>query len=167
MSVETPASVPDATEAPFKASSTLSAALQQILVDQVELHLQAKQAHWNLVGPGFREIHLQLDEITEAAREAADTIAERLRALAGVADGRSATVAADTALSPYPEGEQSVRDTVGLMEVRIAQAGKTIRELHDDVEEEDPSSADLLHNILNEAEKQAWMLRSAIREPSH
>jgi starvation-inducible DNA-binding protein len=167
MAVETPASVPEATEAPFAASETLAAALQQVLADQVELHLQAKQAHWNLVGPGFREIHLQLDEITEGAREAADTIAERLRALAGVADGRSATVAATTSLSPCPEGEQSVHDTVAMVEVRIAQAGKTIREVHDDVDDEDPTSADLLHGILAESEKQAWMLRSAIRQPSH
>ncbi len=167
MAVETPASVPEGTEAPFKASPTLVAALQQVLVDQVELHLQAKQAHWNLVGPGFREIHLQLDEITDGAREAADTIAERLRALAGVADGRSATVSSTTSLSAFPEGEQTVRDTVAMIEVRIAQAGKTIREVHDDVDEEDPSSADLLHGILNEAEKQAWMLRSAIREAAH
>ncbi len=163
MTVETPASVPEATETPFKASSTLAQALQQILADQVELHLQAKQAHWNLVGPGFREIHLQLDEITDAAREASDTIAERLRALGATADGRSATVTATTSLSPFPEGEQTVGDTVAMMEVRIAQAGKTIRTVHDDVDEEDPSSADLLHGILNEAEKQAWMLRSAIR----
>ena len=167
MAVETPASVPEATEAPFKASDTLAASLQQVLVDQVELHLQAKQAHWNLVGPGFREIHLQLDEITEAAREAADTIAERVRALAGTADGRSTTVAETTSLSPFPDGEQSVSDTVAMIEVRIAQAGKTIRELHDDVDEEDPTSADLLHAILAESEKQAWMLRSAIRQPSH
>ena len=159
MAIETP-------PVPFKASSTLQSALQQILVDQIDLHLLAKQAHWNLVGPGFREIHLQLDEITDAAREAADEIAERLRALGGVADGRGGTVAASTSLPAYPEGEQSVHDTVALIEERIAAAGKTIRELHDAVDDEDPSSADLLHGIIVASEKQAWMLRSAIRQPN-
>jgi starvation-inducible DNA-binding protein len=148
---------------PFEASSKLTAALQQILVDQVELHLQGKQAHWNLIGPGFREIHLQLDEVVDLAREAADTIAERMRALNGIADGRAATVAATTTLPAYPAGEQSVHDTVELIADRIYAAGNTIRDLHDGIDDEDPSSADLLHEILNESEKQAWMLRSAIR----
>jgi starvation-inducible DNA-binding protein len=156
----------DTPSVPFTASASLQSALQQILIDQVDLHLIAKQAHWNLVGPGFREIHLQLDEITDAAREAADTIAERLRALGGVADGRGGTVAATSTLPDFPGGERSVHDTVALMEECIAAAGKTIRELHDTVDDADPSSADLLHSILNDAEKQAWMLRSAIRLPA-
>jgi starvation-inducible DNA-binding protein len=149
---------------PFEADSKLAASLQQILVDQVELHLQAKQAHWNLIGPGFREIHLQLDEITDGAREASDDIAERLRALGATADGRAAPVAATTTLPGYPAGELSVPDTVEMIADRIAAAGGTIRELHDGVDGEDPSSADLLHQILLDAEKQAWMLRSAIRQ---
>ncbi|WP_249009591.1 Dps family protein [Conexibacter sp. DBS9H8] len=156
MALETPS-------APITASEPLARALQQTLVDQVALHLQAKQAHWNLIGPGFREIHLQLDEITAEARDAADTVAERLRALGHVADGREETVAETTSLPPYPTGEQSVHDTVALIEERIGAAGKAIRSHHDIVDAEDPASADLLHAILLAAEKQAWMLRSAIR----
>lgn len=156
---------PPATQAPFEASQALADALQQVLADQVDLHLQAKQAHWNLVGPGFREIHLQLDEITEAAREFADTIAERVRALGHAVDGRAATVAKSSSLPDFPEGEQTVEDTVALIEERIAASGKTIREIHDEVDDEDPTSADLLHEILHLSEKQAWMLRSAIRRP--
>lgn len=148
---------------PFEASSKLAEALQQVLADQVELHLQAKQAHWNLIGSGFREIHLQLDEITDEARAASDTIAERLRALGAVADGRSATVASSSSLPPYPAGEQSVHDTVALICERLGAAAAAIREVHDDVDDEDPSSADLLHEILLAGEKQAWMLRSALR----
>jgi starvation-inducible DNA-binding protein len=156
MALETP-------PAPIIASDALARALAQVLVDQIALHVQAKQAHWNLIGPGFREIHLQLDEITAEAREAADTVAERLRALGHVADGREATVAETTSLPAYPAGEQTVHDTVVLIEERIAAAGKTIRSLHDTVDAEDPASADLLHAILLAAEKQAWMLRSAVR----
>ncbi|HET9075008.1 MAG TPA: DNA starvation/stationary phase protection protein [Solirubrobacteraceae bacterium] len=156
---------PPATEAPFRASDTLTDALQQVLVDQVDLHVQGKQAHWNLVGPGFREIHLQLDEIVDAAREYADTIAERLRALGRTVDGRAGTVAKTSSLPPFPDGEVSVHDTVALVEERIAAAGEAIRRIHDAVDAEDPTSADLLHEILHGSEKQAWMLRSAIRQP--
>lgn len=64
----------------------------------MELQLQGKQAHWNVVGHNFRDLHLQLDEIVDDAREAADTIAERMRALATFPDGRSDSVAATTTL---------------------------------------------------------------------
>jgi len=64
----------------FTASPTLAANLQAVLVDLIELASQGKQAHWNLVGPNFRDLHLQLDEIVESAREFSDTVAERLRA---------------------------------------------------------------------------------------
>jgi len=32
----------------FTASSQLEASLQRVLIDLIELHLQGKQAHWNL-----------------------------------------------------------------------------------------------------------------------
>ena len=76
------------------ASDKLAANMQKVLVDLIDLHLQGKQAHWNILGTNFRDLHLQLDEIVDAAREFADDTAERMRALYAVPDGRSATVAA-------------------------------------------------------------------------
>jgi starvation-inducible DNA-binding protein len=35
-----------------------------------------------------------------------------------------------------------------------------MRAVHDEVDAADPSSADLLHVIITELEKQAWMLKS-------
>ncbi|MBZ4518154.1 DNA starvation/stationary phase protection protein, partial [Mycobacterium avium subsp. hominissuis] len=54
----------------FTASPQLAVNLQRVLVDLVELHLQGKQAHWNVIGSNFRDLHLQLDELVDAAREA-------------------------------------------------------------------------------------------------
>ena len=34
----------------MKASPTLTTNLQAVLVDLIELHVQGKQAHWNIVG---------------------------------------------------------------------------------------------------------------------
>ena len=45
----------------FLASRLLTDSLQAVLVDLIELSLQGKQAHWNLVGPNFRDLHLQLN----------------------------------------------------------------------------------------------------------
>src|SRR5438034_1295737 len=77
----------------MKASQTLADNLQLVLTDLIELQFQAKQAHWNIVGANFRDLHLQLDELVAAAREFADETAERMRALHALPDGRSSTTA--------------------------------------------------------------------------
>src|SRR5687767_15168649 len=79
-------------------------ALQSAVADLVDLSLVAKQAHWNLVGPRFRSIHLQLDEIVEVARRYTDTIAERAAAIGFPPDGRADTVAEHSGLPPVPKG---------------------------------------------------------------
>src|SRR5271165_1589079 len=96
----------------FDAPPSLPQNLQKVLVDLIELHLQGKQAHWNLVGTNFRDLHLQLDDIVDIAREAADTIAERMRALDAVPDGRTDTVAATTSVPAAPAGLVGTADTV-------------------------------------------------------
>ena len=70
--------------------------LQAVLVDLIDLSLQGKQAHWNVVGPQFRTLHLELDEVVEDARKWADDVAERLRALGVAADGRASMIAKRT-----------------------------------------------------------------------
>jgi starvation-inducible DNA-binding protein len=148
----------------FDAPTELSESLQQVLMDLIELHLQGKQAHWNLVGTNFRDLHLHLDVVVDIAREASDTIAERMRALNCVPDGRTDTVVASTTLPSLPGGEYSTGETVDLMTNRIYAAVDTMRSVHDDVDEADPSTADLLHAIIDSLEKAAWMLKAENRK---
>ena len=144
----------------FQAPATLFEDLQQVLVDLVELQLQGKQAHWNLVGTNFRDLHLQLDGIVDAAREASDTIAERMRALDAVPDGRSDTVVSTTTVPALPPGLLGVTETVDMITNRIYAVVGTMRTVHDDVDAADPSTADLLHAIIDALEKEAWLLKS-------
>lgn len=144
----------------FQASPQLRDSLQQVLVDMIELHLQGKQAHWNVVGTNFRDLHLQLDELVDFAREASDTIAERMRALHAPADGRSDIVAATTTLPQFPPYERSTADVVDLVSTRIYAAVDTLRGVHDAVDAEDPTTADVLHQLIDGLEKLAWLIRS-------
>jgi len=150
----------------MKASPTLASNLQMVLTDLIELHLQGKQAHWNLVGTNFRDLHLQLDEIIAAARLFADQTAERMRALHALPDGRSSTVTADNRLDEFPEGLTSTKDTVKLITARLERAVKTMRDVHDEVDEEDPTSADLLHAAIERLEQLAWMVNAEIMAPT-
>ncbi len=147
----------------FTASDKLAANLQRVLVDLIALHLQGKQAHWNVVGRNFRDLHLQLDEIVDEAREHGDTIAERMRALDAVPDGRLRTVAQTTSLPELPAGEIDTARTVDLVTELLRHAAGTAREVHDAVDAEDPTTADLLHAVIDGLEKQAWMLSAENR----
>jgi starvation-inducible DNA-binding protein len=143
----------------FDAPTELSESLQQVLVDLIELHLQGKQAHWNLVGTNFRDLHVHLDVVVDIAREASHTIAERKRALNSVPDDRTDTVAASTTPPSLPGGEYSTGEAVDLIINGIYAAVDTMRSVHDEVDHADPSTADLLHAIIDSLEKAAWMLK--------
>jgi starvation-inducible DNA-binding protein len=147
----------------FTATPELEASLQRVLVDLIALHLDGKQAHWNVVGANFRDLHLQLDEIVDLAREHSDTIAERMRALYAVPDGRPTTVAGSTSLPLMLPGEQNTTDVVNDVTERLYRTAATVREVHDSVDAEDPSTADLLHTIIHDLEKQAWMISAENR----
>jgi starvation-inducible DNA-binding protein len=149
----------------FVASKELDDRLQRVLVDLLELSMQGKQAHWNVVGRNFRDTHRQLDEIIETAREFSDTVAERMRALHAVPDGRSDIVAATTTLPEYPQGEIDTSETVDLITVRLEATVATMRDVHDAVDEEDPTSSDILHAAIEKLEQYAWMVSAENRTP--
>jgi starvation-inducible DNA-binding protein len=150
----------------FTASKELTDNLQKVLVDLLELQMQGKQAHWNVIGKNFRDTHRVLDEIIEDVRAFSDTIAERMRALHGIPDGRSDTVAATTTLPEYPNGEVDTSDTVDLITVRLESAVATMREVHDAVDKEDPTSSDILHAAIERLEQFAWMVSAENRTPA-
>lgn len=143
---------------PFTASERLAAHLQQMSVDLIDLHVQGKQAHWNVVGLNFRDLHLALDEVVDAAREFSDTVAERMRAIYITPDGRSTTVAAQTSLPQFPAGEVNTADTVDLITGAIYATTGTARRIHDEVDAEDPTTADILHTVIERLEQLAWMI---------
>jgi starvation-inducible DNA-binding protein len=147
----------------FQASKQLADHLQQLHVDLIDLHLQSKQAHWNVVGKNFRDLHLQLDEIVAAARGFSDQIAERMRAIYITPDGRAATIAAQTSLAPFPAEEVDTAETVDLITAALYATAGTARRIHDDVDAEDPTTADLLHAVLERLEQLAWMVDSENR----
>jgi starvation-inducible DNA-binding protein len=132
-------------------------ALQGTLVDLLDLSLLAKQAHWNLVGPRFRSIHLQLDEVVSTARTYADTVAERCVAIGVPADGRASTVAKESGLPQVESGwvsdDSIVQKFVDIQGAMIERVRTRIKE----TDEPDPVSQDLLIAIAADLEKSFWM----------
>ncbi|WP_432117705.1 Dps family protein [Streptomyces sp. bgisy032] len=142
---------------PDDARKVACEALQDTLVDLLGLSLTGKQAHWNIVGPRFRSIHLQLDEVVTAAREFADTVAERSAALGVPPDGRPETIAQAFTLPVPEEGWVRDSDAVEVMVESLQGAVGRLRERIAATEEADPVTQDLLISITADLEKQRWM----------
>ena len=131
--------------------------LQDTLVELTDLHLRAKQAHWNVVGRHFRPVHLHLDELTDQVREAADLVAERAVTIGYPVDGRPATVAKSTPLPEFPAGELVDTEVVALITEALADVCGTVRKRVEHTEELDAASQDLLIGVLQTLEKHHWM----------
>jgi starvation-inducible DNA-binding protein len=135
-------------------------ALQGALVDLVDLALVGKQVHWTIVGPRFRSVHLQLDEVVTTARTHADTVAERASALGVPPDGRAATVAATSGIETAKSGWTEDGDAVRAL---VAGLGSVITRMRDRIEataDPDPVTQDILIGLTRDLEKHHWMFQA-------
>ncbi|MFF5315017.1 Dps family protein [Streptomyces massasporeus] len=139
---------------------TVSEALQGALVDLVDLALVAKQIHWNVVGPRFRSVHLQLDEVVDTARNYSDTVAERAAALGISPDGRAATVAVGSGIGVTPEGWVDDSTAVGTLVEALGAVIARMRERVESTGEPDPVSQDIFIGITADLEKHHWMFQA-------
>ncbi|MGK5728738.1 Dps family protein [Streptomyces sp. URMC 124] len=135
-------------------------ALQGALVDLVDLSLVAKQVHWTVVGPRFRSVHLQLDEVVASARLHADTVAERASALGVAPDGRAETVAKTSGIDPVGGGWCKDTEAVQTLVAALGAVITRMRERIRATEEPDPVSQDLLIGLTGDLEKHHWMFQA-------
>jgi starvation-inducible DNA-binding protein len=134
--------------------------LEATLHELVDLSLIGKQLHWAVVGPLFRPLHLQLDELVESWRELADTVAERAVALGFVPDGQAEAVAAGSQLEPVARGPVEDHLVVRQLTHRIAEVSERVRVQMNRLGDVDLASQDVLIEVVRELEKQQWMLRA-------
>ncbi|WP_328583698.1 Dps family protein [Streptomyces sp. NBC_00370] len=135
-------------------------ALQGALVDLIDLSLIAKQVHWNIVGPRFRSVHLQLDEVVTTARGHSDTVAERAAAIGVTPDGRAATVASQSAIAPVTDGWIKDEDAVRTLVDALGAVITRMRERVQSTDEPDPVTQDILIQVTADLEKHAWMFQA-------
>ena len=90
-------------------SDRLIATLNQNLASLADLAAAYKQAHWNMVGINFSQVHELFDEFTDQVRDPIDLIAERAVTLGGVARGTVQASAKDSVLPAFPLEELDER----------------------------------------------------------
>ncbi|MBK0865543.1 MAG: DNA starvation/stationary phase protection protein [Saccharopolyspora sp.] len=139
-------------------------ALQGTLLDMIDLHLVAKQAHWNVVGRSFRTVHLQLDELVSAARGFADDVAERAASLGVPPDGRASTVAEGSGVPTFEKGWRQDRDVIEAVVESLEKIIRRMRGRIDETDKTDLVTQDMLISIAQELEKTHWMWQAQLAE---
>lgn len=139
-------------------------ALQSTLVDLIDLHLVAKQAHWNVVGPFFRSVHYQLDELVNTARQYADDVAERSVTLGMPPDGRAGTVYETSGAPRFGEGWKSDHEVIQAITTTLAELISRLRPRIDETDKTDLVTQDLLIQIADALEKAHWMWQAQLAQ---
>ncbi|HSW42396.1 MAG TPA: DNA starvation/stationary phase protection protein [Patescibacteria group bacterium] len=157
--------MPSASKARTAASSAgaTTTALQESLVELIDLSLQAKHYHWTVTGQEFRGVHLHLDEITDQVRLWYDEVAERLATLDVAPDGRLSTVATGTPLPAAGKGWQKDVTAVTAMRDRLAEVAGRLERRAGDIGDSDLVTQGILLEIAGGLQKHAWMLRVQAR----
>jgi starvation-inducible DNA-binding protein len=131
------------------------------LADAIDLNTQAKHAHWNVKGPHFIALHELFDQVAENIEEHVDTIAERVTALGGVAQGTLAAVARATSLRPYPEDISEGLAHVDALSAALAAFGARARAAIDEATNlRDADTADLFTGVSRDVDKYLWFLEA-------
>ena len=131
------------------------------LANVLDLSLRAKQAHWNVRGPHFLQLHQLFDGVYEAAAEASDTIAERAAQLGGQAQGLLSQLQKASTHSGYPEALSAGADHVNAIAQSVAHVAKGVRQASKNAAElGDDSTADLFTEVSRSMDKQLWFVEA-------
>jgi starvation-inducible DNA-binding protein len=141
------------------------ALLNQQLADTFDLYSQTKQAHWNVKGLQFFQLHELFDKLAAELLEHVDTIAERSTTLGGTAMGTARMAAEKSRLPEYSADISGGRQSVESLVARYAELAATTRAAIDRADElGDLDTADLFTGVSRGLDKSLWFLEAHLQE---
>lgn len=149
---------------PAKARTQLVDLLNENLARTFDLYSQIKQAHWNVKGHQFYQLHLLFDETASEVLEYVDEVAERITVLGGTALGTVRMSAYASDLSEYPNDIVESMDHVAALADRFGHYCAMAREAIDkSTELGDADTADLFTEISRGVDKRLWFLEAHLQ----
>ena len=135
--------------------------LTTVLADSYNLAVKTHGAHWNVRGSGFYRLHQAFDEQYHALIEAADVLAERIRALDCNAPGSMRHLLALSSISDPPASDDYL--LVEALRNDHRQLSKTCSVALDEAKKAgDDVTADMLIARIEAHDKTAWMLTATL-----
>jgi len=134
------------------------------LADGIDVHSQVKWAHWNVKGKDFYQLHLLFDSVATHLEDHIDTIAERVAALGGVANG---TIREAVAKSSIPEADLAAADGPTMVKFLVHNVGHFTNALRTAIQEaddlDDAATVDLFTAMTREMDKDLWFIEAHIQ----
>ncbi len=150
---------------PASARNECCKLLNTTLAATLDLWTQLKQAHWNVKGPNFYQLHLLFDELATTVYEYIDMVAERITALSGVANGTARQSASNSFLPEYPAIPITEKDHLKALADRLAAYGKHIRTSIEKTDElGDQATNDLYVEIARTIDAKLWFIEAHLQE---
>lgn len=155
---------PTRIDIPAEARSKIVVILNQTLAATLDLKTQTKQAHWNVKGTDFFQLHELFDLIAGELEEYTDMVAERVTALGGYAVGTARAAASNSILPEYPFDILDGKEHVTALADRFAPYAKHIREAINKTNDlGDLDTADLYTEISRTIDKRLWFLEAHLQ----
>lgn len=161
---KTPARLATPTDLNSRNVAAIAAELNRLVADAFALYVKTKNFHWHLSGSHFRGYHLLLDEHAQQILDTIDPLAERVRKLGertllGIGHiGKLATIEDND--EDFVAPDAMLKE---LLEDNKAMAA-SMRHAHGVCDDnDDPASASLLENYIDETEKRVWFLFESTR----
>jgi len=138
--------------------------LNQQLADTFDLMSQTKEAHWNVKGPNFYQLHELFDDLAATLLPHIDSIAERATALGGLATGTVRMAASASRLPEFPIEVTQDMQVVGCMVERYANLAASTRSAAESADKlGDADTTDLFTAISRDLDKQLWFLEAHLQ----
>jgi len=141
------------------------AILNTLLADEFLLYIKSRRFHWNVEGANFSQLHDLFEEQYEQLSQIVDDVAERARALDGIAAGSLEEYLKLTRINEQPASAYEAR---GMIAALLQDHETLIRHLRQDLracgaQDGDEGTMDFLTGLMQKHEKMAWMLRAHLR----
>lgn len=149
---------------PADKRKALANLLNQQLADTFDLQSQCKQAHWNVKGTQFHQLHELFDALAAELSGFVDLIAERATALGGTALGTARMAAGASRLDEYPLDAIDGMEHVEALAERFGALAETTRAGIENAEKlGDADTADILTEVSRGLDKNLWFLEAHLQ----
>jgi starvation-inducible DNA-binding protein len=146
---------------PVDVRTQIIAILAKTLATTLDLKTQIKQAHWNVKGLDFYQLHLLFDELAGEIEEYVDMVAERITALGGTPLGTARVAAANSVLPEYPlDAVTGIDHLTALSDRYGAYAAHVRTAIADTADLGDADTSDLYTEISRNIDKRLWFLEA-------
>jgi starvation-inducible DNA-binding protein len=148
----------------FEKREPIIALLNQQLADTFDLYSQTKQAHWNVKGAQFIQLHELFDKLATEVLDYVDTLAERATSLGGTALGTARMSAESSRLPEYPEIVGSMESVQALVDRYAILAASSRAAIDSATEFGDADTADVFTEISRGLDKSLWFLEAHLQD---